>query len=328
MRQTQESCFDTKVCFARRRTGILARGERILKKSHCLSERKAGLTKYDKAQIILSLRQKYSLTLLLKLTGLSKSTYYRLSKVRQDKYSELKFRIVAVFEENKGRYGYRRITAQLQNEGWHINHKTVQKLMKCLGIKAKIRKVKYNSYKGEVGKVAENLLNRDFHADAPNEKWVTDVTQFTVCGNKVYLSPVLDLYNNEIVAYSVSQNPSFWQTREMLENAFCQRPTATPILHSDQGWQYQMKPYQQLLRSRGIRQSMSRKATCLDNAPMESFFGRLKQEMFYGKKFNSVEHFIEQLESYLDYYNNRRITLKLKGLSPVQYRLQSSHSTR
>lgn len=261
------------------------------------------------------------------IAGLSTSTYYRLYKPYADKYSELKSAIRMVFAENKGRYGYRRITVQLRKEGWTVNHKTIQKLMKTLCLKAKVRKVKYNSYKGEVGKVAENLLNRNFHAAAPNEKWVTDVTQFNVCGKKIYLSPIMDLYNNEIVSYAISENPSFWQTQEMLEKAIRTRPAAMPILHSDQGWQYQMRQYQELLAMQGIHQSMSRKATCLDNAPMESFFGRLKQEMFYGKRFTSVEHFISELNVYLDYYNNRRISIKRKGLSPVQYRLQSFPST-
>lgn len=199
--------------------------------------------------------------------------------------------------------------------------------MKILNLKAKVRKVKYNSYEGEVGKVAANILNRDFKASAPDEKWVTDVTQFNVCDKKIYLSPVMDLYNNEIISYSISFHPNFWQTREMLERAFLARPDAKPIFHSDQGWQYQMKGYQTMLSERGITQSMSKKATCLDNACMESFFGRLKQELFYGKRFRDVTHFISELESYLHYYNNRRISLKLKGLSPVQYRLQSFQST-
>jgi Transposase and inactivated derivatives len=167
-------------------------------------------------------------------------------------------------------------------------------------------------------------LNRNFTAVSPDEKWVTDVTQFNVYGTKLYLSPILDLYNNEIVAYDVSDRPTFSQTLQMLEKAFKERPAAKPLIHSDQGWQYQMQAYRSLLAEKGATQSMSRKATCLDNAPMESFFGRLKQEMFYGQRFKSINHFFEELTAYIDYYNNKRITAKLKGLSPAENALASS----
>lgn len=233
--------------------------------------------------------------------------------------------IQELFEKNKERYGYRRITALLRQKGIVINHKTVLKLMKSLNLRGKQRKNdKYHSYKGEVGKIADNLLNRDFEASKPFEKLTTDVTQFNVCDDKVYLSPIMDLYNREIISYSISLSPNLEQIREMLKGLTERLPSnATPIFHSDQGWQYQHSEYQRYLQEHNIIQSMSRKGNCMDNGAMENFFGRLKVEMFYGEKFDSVEDFITKLRDYISYYNNERISLKLKGMSPIQYRTHS-----
>ena len=242
-----------------------------------------------------------------------------------DKYSELKDVIKQIFHENKGRYGYRRITMELHNRGYSINHKTVLKLMQQCCLKCEIRKRKYRSYKGEVGKVAPNKLNREFFAEKPYQKWVTDVTEFSVQNKKIYLSPILDLYNGEIISYNLSLHPTFHQTMDMLDKAFAKIPDNTGlILHSDQGWQYQMKHYQARLKEKGIVQSMSRKGNCLDNSVMENFFGLLKTEMFYKHNFVSAEHLMKEIEEYIEYYNNKRIKCKLKGLSPVQYRIQSN----
>lgn len=264
---------------------------------------------------------------LLAFDGMARSTfYYYIKRMKQpDKYSELKEVIKQIFSENKGRYGYRRITMELHNRGYRINHKTVQKLMKQSGLKCEIRRKRYRSYKGEVGKVAPNIIARNFEADGPNKKWATDVTEFAVMDQKVYLSPILDMYNGEIISYNISLRPTFHQTMDMLDKAFAKIPDNTGlILHSDQGWQYQMKRYQFRLKEKGIIQSMSRKGNCLDNSVMENFFGLLKTEMYYKHSFNSVEHLITEIENYIDYYNNKRIKCKLKGLSPVQYRIQSS----
>jgi len=264
---------------------------------------------------------------LLAFDGMPRSSfYYYLKRMKKfDKYAELKDVINQIFHQNKGRYGYRRITTELHNRGYVINHKTVQKLMKQLGLKCEIRRRKYRSYKGEVGKVAPNILNRNFKANKPNQKWVTDVTEFSVKDTKVYLSPILDLYNGEIVSYNISLRPTFHQTMDMLDKAFSKIPDDTGlIIHSDQGWQYQMKQYQVRLKKKGIIQSMSRKGNCLDNSVMENFFGILKTEMYYKHTFESTEHLINEIEEYIDYYNNKRIKCKLKGLSPVQYRIQSN----
>ena len=260
---------------------------------------------------------------------MARSTYYyHLKHSDTDKYDEVRKEILDIFDKNKGRYGYRRILAILKNRGYIINHKTVLKLMNELNIKGKQRKNdKYHSYRGEVGKVAANLLKRDFTATKPFEKLTTDVTEFKVCDNKVYLSPVMDLYNREIVSYSISLSPNLWQIKEMLDGLFKKLPIhATPLFHSDQGWQYQHAEYQRLLTEHNITQSMSRKGNCMDNGAMENFFGRLKVEMFYGEKFESVNSFIEELKKYIDYYNNESISMKFNGMSPVQYRTHSQVS--
>ena len=199
--------------------------------------------------------------------------------------------------------------------------------MRTLKIKGKMRKNdKYHSYKGTVGAVADNLLNRNFEAERPFEKLTTDVTQFNVCGEKIYFSPVLDLYNREIISYSISRSPNLEQIREMLAGLFEKLPSdARPLFHSDQGWQYQHAEYQRLLKEHNITQSMSRKGNCMDNGAMENFFGRLKVEMFYGETFQTVDELIHCLEEYLWYYNNKRIILKLK-MSPVRYRTHSQIS--
>lgn len=276
-------------------------------------------------KIVVELRQKYPLNILLAISGLSRSTfYYHYKKRNEDKYSIEKEEIEEVFTKNKQRYGYRRITAVLRQKGYIINHKTVLKLMKALHLQAKQRRSKYKSYKGELGRVAPNILKRHFEANKPYEKLTTDVTEFSVCEEKVYLSPIMDLYNREIISYNISRSPNFWQTKEMLKGLFEKLPSnARPVLHSDQGWQYQMREYQRLLAEHNITQSMSRKGNCLDNSSMENFFGRLKVEMFFGEKFQTTDEFIRCLEEYIAYYNNERISLKLKGMSPVQYRTHS-----
>ena len=196
--------------------------------------------------------------------------------------------------------------------------------MKKLGLVCRVRMKKYRSYKGEVGKIAPNLLNRDFHAEKPNQKWVTDVTEFSLFGEKLYLSPILDLHSNDLVSYTISDRPVLSMVTTMLDETFAKIPDGTNfILHSDQGWQYQHRRYRRMLREKGIRQSMSRKGNCLDNAVIENFFGRLKSELLYLQEFQSMEHFKQELVEYLDYYNNRRIKAKLKGLPPAIHRQQA-----
>ena len=219
------------------------------------------------------------------------------------------------------RYGYRRVYQQLRNEGYTINHKTVQRLMQEMNLKSKVRKVRYLSYHGEVGKTAPNILNRDFKAVRPNQKWATDVTEFKVADRKAYLSPIMDMFNGEIVAYTISDRPDLKMVMDMMSTAKRKvKSTNGVILHSDQGWHYQHMKYQQRLKRYGIIQSMSRKGNCLDNAVMENFFGIMKSELLYLQQFSDMEVFKCELRKYINYYNNERIKLKLNGKSPMQYR--------
>lgn len=273
-----------------------------------------------------ALRHQFPLAELLKLMGLPRSTfYYRQAAMEaEDKYREVKEQIKTVFHRHKGRYGYRRVCATLRQAGRVINGKVVRRLMNELGLKSTVRPKKYQSYKGEAGVIAPNLINRRFTAKRPNQKWTTDVTEFKVAGQKVYLSPVMDLYNAEIIAWETDTRPSFALVDNMLRKALaCLKRSATPILHSDQGWHYQMTAYQTSLAKHRVRQSMSRKGNCLDNAAMESFFAVLKTEFFYPNKFRSVEQFKQELAEYIRYYNCERIKMKLGGLSPVNYRTQA-----
>lgn len=241
-----------------------------------------------------------------------------------DKYCDVKEQIRAIYAQHKGRYGYRRITATLRSSGTLINHKTVQRLMEQLQLKSCVRIKKHRSFRGAVGRTAPNILKRDFKASRPNEKWVTDVTEFSVAGDKLYLSPILDLFNGEIVSYEIAKRPLFGMVTKMLASAIQRlEPCDTPILHSDQGWQYRLDKYRWHLEQRSITQSMSRRGNCLDNATMESFFGTLKSEFFYLAKFTSLEELKVGLEEYIRYYNVDRIKQRLDYLSPVAFRLQS-----
>lgn len=212
--------------------------------------------------------------------------------------------------------------------------------MSIMGLYALTPKTKYKSYKGDMnGTVKSHLLKkvvdkdnhqihyeRDFSTNCCNEKWTTDVSEFHIAAGKLYLSPIMDMHNREIVSYNVSTSPNFKQTIDMLDKAFSQYNNLNNLIfHSDQGWQYQMEQYHTLLKEKGIIQSMSRKGNCLDNSPMENFFGIMKKEMFYGYEysFESLEELKKAIEDYINYYNTERITTKLKGLTPVQYRNQS-----
>ncbi|SNE98866.1 transposase-like protein, ISSpn1 ISSpn3 [Streptococcus pneumoniae] len=272
----------------------------------------------------------FQLDLLLETARLARSTYYYQLKGLGglDKDKDLKAEIQAIFTEHKGNYGYRRVTLELRNRGFVVNHKKVQRLMKVLGLTARIRrKRKYSSYQGEIGKKAENLIQGQFEASRPMEKCYTDVTEFAIpaSSQKLYLSPVLDGFNSEIIAYNLSTSPNLEQGKAMLNQAFTEKHYENTILHSDQGWQYQHDSYHRFLESKGIQASMSRKGNSPDNGMMESFFGILKSEMFYGyeKTFQSLNQLEQAIVDYIDYYNNKRIKVKLKGLSPVQYRTKS-----
>lgn len=264
---------------------------------------------------------------LLKLVGLARSTYYYQLRVMdaEDRFAPLKASIQSLYDAHKGRYGYRRMTAALRNDGQLINSKTVRRLMGELSLKCTVRPKKYRSYRGPMGKTSRNILARQFEAEQPNQKWVTDVTEFKVAGEKLYLSPVLDLYNGEIVAYQTASRPRYALVGDMLKQALERLPDgAKPMLHSDQGWHYRYPDYREQLKKAGLEQSMSRRANCLDNATMESFFGTLKSEFYYRESFDSVAQLQAGLDDYIRYYNHERIKMKLGGLSPVAYRTRSA----
>jgi putative transposase len=263
---------------------------------------------------------------LLLLAALARSTFYYQLKVRAtaDPDVALKETMRAICKRHRGNYGYRRVTDELRQDfGYTINNKKVFRILGELNLRSTQRPKKYKSYKGDVGTTADNLLQRQFVADAPNVKWVTDVTEFKCDNQKLYLSPVLDLYNGEIIAYEMNTRPKFTLVSKMIEKAFTKlAPQDKPLLHSDQGWHYRMKQYCAVLAKRGVQQSMSRKANCYDNAVMENFFGILKSEMFYKQKFANIDKLRRAIRQYIDYYNNDRIKSKLDRLSPVKYRLK------
>lgn len=277
--------------------------------------------------VVNELRQEWPLSRLLIAAELPRSTfYYHIRRLADpDRYQFARALVLKIYHQHKGRYGYRRIKLACRNEGVLLNGKTVRKLMKELGISSLIRVKKYRSYRGSEGRACDNILKRQFDAKRPNEKWVTDVTEFKVNGRKLYLSPIMDLYNGEIIAYNLAARPLPSMVNTMLTDALKRlAKDERPLLHSDQGWQYQMPRWQRWLKSNGITQSMSRKGNCLDNAAIESFFGTLKAECYYLNEYKSVEELKRDIISYINYYNNLRIKEKLGGLSPIEYRLRQA----
>ena len=271
----------------------------------------------------MELRHQFDLDILLSCVKMARSTFYYYSKKagQPDKYERVKSLISRIYHDHKGRYGYRRITLLLKRYGMAINHKAVLRLMEEMKLRSLIRVKKYRSYRGDIGKIAPNILNRDFKADRPYQKWATDVTEFKVKGRKLYLSPIIDLFNQEIISYEITDRPVFKGVMDMLKKSLpLVKGAEQLVLHSDQGWQYQMQKYQQSLRENGISQSMSRKGNCLDNAVMENFFGTIKSELFYLNEYESTEKLKNDIKDYISYYNEKRIKLNLNGMSPTEYR--------
>ncbi|QMP46322.1 IS3 family transposase [Escherichia coli] len=290
---------------------------------HLLEKKPPGAG--EKTKVIRSLRCGHCQSDLLKAAGLARSTlYYQLSLQKgKDKYADVKQLIASIFHEHRGCYGYRRIHCELQKRGLKFSGKTVRKLMQQLGLKSPVRLKKYRSYRGNMGLAAENILQRQFKAKAPCEKWVTDITEFRAGGQKLYLSPILDLFNGEIVAWETACRPTEELVKRMLNKGLESLAEGEkPLLHSDQGWHYRIKSYQSALADRGLVQSMSRKGNCLDNAVMENFFGHLKEEMYYRRDYRSVEELENAVSEYITYWNQKRIKLSLGGLSPVEYRTE------
>lgn len=328
--------------------------ERIIKKTASLSSRGRKEEKEQLTKAVTELRQelKCSLDFILETINTNNSLpnlpradyYYWKNRIDPDtKNTDLMDAIAAIYTDNHKRYGYRRITLQLKNEGWAVNHKTVKRLMSKLKLYGITPRAKYKSYKGDFNGTVDNKLLykrvdtkkhkteyiRDFSTSDVNEKWTTDVSEFHIAAGKLYLSPILDMHNREIVSYNISRSPGYIQIADMLNKAFNKYDDLSNLIfHSDQGWQYQMYQYHKALKEQGITQSMSRKGNCLDNSPMENFFGKMKNEMFYGHEyeFKTLDQLQKAMEEYIDYYNNERIQVKLKGLTPCQARNQSLYS--
>lgn len=268
----------------------------------------------------------HRLIFLLRAARLPRSSYYyHASRPAADpgKYVDIVQAMSAIHRHHVGRYGYRRMTLALKKEGFTLNHKTVRKLMKQHGLRCCIRRKKYRSYMPG-GQAVDNLLDRNFKTESSGMKWCTDITEFRAGEHKLYLSALLDLYNNEIVAWETSRRPSQRLVCKMLDEALkASARKKELILHSDQGWHYKTLMWRAMLSDAGIMQSMSRKGNCLDNAVMENFFSHLKAEMYHRKRYDSVEALRRDIAEYIHYYNHERISLKTGGLSPVQYRAQT-----
>jgi len=283
---------------------------------------------------------------------MSKSTYeYYKSKKhldalkrKENKDKEILEIVKPIYEESKKRYGYRRVILSLDNSTLQhlgVGRDRIIKVLRMNGLKGiQGSNKKYHSYKGDNGEEKRNLLLskeinketnkeewiRHFETTGPNQKWTTDVSEFKLPEGKLYLSPVLDMYDGSIIAYDISRSPNFEQTKRMLDQAFNKFDNLEGLIfHSDQGWQYQQQYYINYLKSKGIKQSFSRKGNCMDNSLMENFFGIIKNEMFYGHEteFKSLDELQNAIMEYIKWYNEKRINIKRKGLSPIQYRQQS-----
>ena len=310
---------------------------RIHKKIECLSFKKRKPKKEEIAQVISELRQELKVSLNFILDEIHKDTslpqitrsdyYYTINKPDKDlKNDDLMNEIIDIYYHHEKRYGYRRVTLELIRRGIQANNKKVRRLMSRMNLQGlKRHKRKYSSYKGEIGKVAPNIIQRKFFSDVPNKKWYTDITEFNLRGDKLYLSPILDGCAGDIVSYRLSRNPNLNQVIDMVNEAIAKNYTNGLIFHSDQGWQYQHSYYQKLLKDNGIIQSMSRKGNSIDDGLMENFFGLIKTEMFYEQeyKYKDLNDLSKAIDDYIYYYNNDRIKSRLKGLTPIEYRNQA-----
>lgn len=317
----------------------------MLKKTPSLSSRTSEPSNEEKVKTINELRHRFPLADLLRICRIAKSSYYyglKALKAKESKDKELRDKILEIYQKSHCRYGFKRITLVLNNgSNEPINHKRVQRIMHELGIFGiQGKNGKYHSYKNDNGEHKENLLlekeideenhrttfKRHFETTGPNQKWTTDVSEFKHKDGKLYLSPILDMFDGSIISYDISLHPDFSQTKRMIDKAFEQYDNLEGLIfHSDQGWQYQMKQYGLWLKSRGIKQSFSRKGNCMDNSLMENFFGILKNEMYYGHEyeFKTIDELKKAIEEYIKWYNEERINVKRKGLSPLEYRQQS-----
>lgn len=304
----------------------------LLKKANELLKKGLGvavqlLSNREKTLLVDALKNTYTLVELLSELDLARSSYfYHCARLRSpDKYAEARIAIADVFQSNHRCYGYRRMRAALGRRHMHFSEKVVQRLMKqeCLVVAANKRR-RYGSYLGEISPAPENLINRDFQADSPNEKWLTDITEFQIPAGKVYLSPMIDCFDGMVVSWTIGTRPDSDLVNTMLDAAIesvaCIE--SKPVIHSDRGAHYRWPGWLTRVSNAKLIRSMSRKGCSPDNAACEGFFGRLKTEMFYPRNWQdvSVDQFIQTVDAYIRWYNEKRIKISLGSLSPVEYR--------
>jgi putative transposase len=278
-----------------------------------------------KTAAVIACKAEHPLPVLLQIAQLARSTFfYHQSRLhRPDRHTALREAIRSVFTRAKGRYGHRRIHAELRRDA-PVAKKTVLALMRAEQLVCVARRRRrYSSYQGEVGRTAPNRLDRDFTTTAPNQKWVTDVTEFRVGERKVFLSPVMDLFDRQIIAYRIGTAPTLHLTHGSLRDAFQAHPGARVLVHTDQGMHYQHRAWRMILAENRATQSMSRKGNCHDNAVIENFFGHLKSEMFHPARYQSVTELTTALQDYITWWNNDRTSERLEGMSPVNYRARA-----
>ena len=303
---------------------ILKETINVLKKDPGIDQ--SALSNREKAVIIDALKNKYSLPLLLRKLQLSRSSYYYQEKVltKEDKYKNIRLRIIELFSENRNRYGYRRIHALLKRENIVVSEKIVRRIMKEDQLFVKIKKThKYSSYQGEITPAVENIINRDFSANKPNKKWLTDISEFAIPAGKVYLSPIVDCFDGLLVTWNISTSPDANLVNTMLDDAIQKLPSEEkPIIHSDRGVHYRWPGWINRMESNGLTRSMSKKGCSPDNSACEGVFGRIKNEMFYNTDWTgvSISEFFDILNNYLHWYNEKRIKQSLGYLSPMEYR--------
>ena len=280
----------------------------------------------EKAVIIDAVEDKYSLHQLLKCLCMAKSSYYyqRAVMKQSDKYAEIRIQIKIIFQENRNCYGYRRIHGELKKIGITVSEKIVRRIMKEEHLTVPTKRMKkYSSYKGEITPEVDNIINRDFHAEQPNTKWLTDITEFAIPAGKVYLSPVIDCFDGMVVKWNIGTTPDSILVNKMLEDAIgTLLPSEHPLVHTDRGCHYRWSGWIERMQATGLTRSMSKKGCSPDNAACEGFFGRLKNEMFYGRSWVgvSIDDFINEINSYIEWYNTKRIKQSLGYMSPAEYR--------
>jgi putative transposase len=303
---------------------ILVKANELLQKDRGINL--GDLTNREKTLLIDALRATYRVRDLLDALSMARSSYfYHLARLQlPDRYQEVRTDVGRIFEENRRVYGYRRIHMMFRRVGTVVSEKVIRRIMaeeKLVVISRRRRR--YSAYQGEITPAVANILQRDFHAQAPSEKWLTDITEFQVSTSKVYLSPVIDCFDGMVVSWTIGTRPDAELVNRMLDLAVTSLgPTECPVVHSDRGSHYRWPGWIERMTNAGLTRSMSKKGCTPDNAACEGFFGRLKSEMYYNRSWRgvSVERFIEQVDEYIRWYNEKRIKLSLEGMSPVEYR--------